>query len=147
MQVYYCKYETSKHVSKKPYQRMLTDVYWFCVDGQGFMVEAGFWWDGSSQPKFLWSMVGSPFTGKYYFGTLIHDILYATHYFSRDKADEIMYIVLRMEGVGYIKANAMYQGVRAGGWVGWDKTPKQIAGAAKHLFVRGMRYSPIVPLV
>lgn len=47
---------------------------------------------------------------------VIHDWLYASQQVSRAEADELFREMLEVLGVGVIKRNLMYSGLRVGGW-------------------------------
>lgn len=56
---------------------------------------------------------------------IIHDWLYLKHRvdggsISRAQADLLFYEMLRVEGMGVIKAKLMYAAVRIGGWAAWS---------------------------
>lgn len=89
-----------------------------------FVVPPGFHWDGTSIPRALWSVLGGPFNPKYEIAGLIHDYLYRLDVHDdlpRQIADEIFYDILRLEGVSWFRAQEMYWGVRAGGWLSYNK--------------------------
>lgn len=77
-----------------------------------FEIPQGFMFDGASIPKFAWSIIGSPFTGKYYNAGLMHDYFYRTGIVTKKEADELFYVKMRQDGVGYIKANLMFAAVK-----------------------------------
>lgn len=58
-------------------RRMMTlaPVRFRRANGQLIVVDADFIFDGASIPRALWSLVGSPFTGDYRDGALVHDWL------------------------------------------------------------------------
>lgn len=126
-----------KYSRTKSFVRCLTEDFVFTVDNLEFTILKGFWYDGASIPKVLWSTVGSPFTGNYVIPTLVHDVFYATHFFPRYKADCILYEMNRYCDVGWFKNNSIYYGVRSGGyWAYSGKSEEQIQGAVKHLEVK-----------
>lgn len=54
-----------------------------------------------------------------------HDYMYETHqvvggFISRKQADDLFYEMLRVEGMGWLKARLMWAGVRIGGFIAWD---------------------------
>jgi hypothetical protein len=85
-----------------------------------FCVPPGFYTDGSSIPKQLWSLIGGhPFS--YYLrapGTL-HDKLYFSGEVSRGNADRIFRQAIQSVGGSTAKAMICWLGVRVGGWVAW----------------------------
>lgn len=81
-------------------------------------VPKGFVFDGASIPRWLWSLVGSPQTGRYRDAAIIHDWLYyrgrvwPRDYRPRKDADRVFYEAMRANGVGYERATLMYWAVR-----------------------------------
>jgi len=89
--------------------RLLTD---FCFNG--YCVPAGFVTDGASIPKVLWSVIGSPMTGKYVPVAVLHDYLYSKrciYKVSFEEANEIFYRGMLKLGVNRFKAYLMYRAV------------------------------------
>jgi hypothetical protein len=86
-----------------------------------FVVPADFVCDGASIPRILWALVGHPFDKRWRKEAVLHDWFYRTteHGISRKTADQIFYDSLRDGGLRYTKAQMMYFGVRAGGWMAW----------------------------
>lgn len=88
----------------------------------------GFVWDGASIPRFGWTFVGSPFTGKYQHGALVHDILYQRHIatrsgkevdISRKFADDLFKHIMLADGVHPNTARQLWSAVRIGGGRAW----------------------------
>lgn len=94
------------------------------LDWNGFLVliPAGFVCDGSSVPVPFRSLAAR-FTKSIAAGVL-HDYLYATGKFSRRVADWLFYKALRDAGVPRWRSGLMWVGVRAGGWVAWNRHRK-----------------------
>ena len=92
--------------------------------GRTYIVPSGFVCDGASIPRLLWALVGHPFDKRWRKESVLHDWFYRTteHGISRKMADQIFYDSLRDGGLRYTKAQLMYLGVRAGGWVAWNKS-------------------------
>lgn len=67
--------------------------------------------NGASIPKFLWSLIGGPFSGRYREASVIHDYFCFTQTRDWKKVHEIFYFASRASGVGLALANVMYQGV------------------------------------
>ncbi|SFP60235.1 DUF1353 domain-containing protein [Hydrogenimonas thermophila] len=78
----------------------------------GYEVPAGFVTDGASIPRIFWSVVGSPFTGKYVEVAVLHDYLYSgAEDVSFKEANRIFYKGMRKAGVNRAKAYLMYKAV------------------------------------
>ena len=114
--------------------RRLTRDFNFSIENIDFTIKEGFWWDGASIPQILWSILGDPWEEHVACAALVHDVLYATQIFPREYADKIFYEINALNGMGVIKNNLFYTGVRVGGKVAWDgKIIDSICGARKHL--------------
>jgi hypothetical protein len=92
------------------------------------IVPALFQTDFDSIPKPLWSII-RPY-GKSKRAAVIHDYLYHMRGHvpldispprTRNECDKIFAEALEVCGVNWIKRNAMYLGVRSGGWWFWNK--------------------------
>lgn len=82
-------------------------------------VPKGFVFDGASIPRLLWTLVGSPMTGRYRDAAIIHDWLYnvsrrvpRSPRRDRKDADRVFYEAMRANGVGFERATIMYWAVR-----------------------------------
>lgn len=88
-------------------------------DGQIIQVNNGFDFDGASVPQMLWGLGLSPMTGGYQRAACLHDALYASEYFEREKCDDIFLEAMESEGVQRFKRLAMYYAVRMFGGSVW----------------------------
>jgi hypothetical protein len=93
-------------------------------DGDRLHVRAGFQSDGASIPPILWPFVGPRYAAKTFPAALAHDALYAGELVSRSRADAEFYRLLRIMGVGRVKAGAYWSAVRAFGWAVWRRHSK-----------------------
>ena len=87
-------------------------------------VPEGFVTDFASIPRVLWSIIGSPASGLYRNPSVLHDFWYKNNKYSRRKCDRLFLGAMKVAGVGYIKRKTIYYGVRAGGWVGYNRYKK-----------------------
>ena len=152
MKIEFQEYEVSKRIFRNAYlhpegknleYRRLQETFWFIIDGKIFEMSPGFWWDGASIPQIFWSIIGDPWSEDIAPGALIHDVLYATQYYERWKADEILYEVNKLNKMNTVKNHLVYRAVRTAGWKAYSsKTDKQIEGACKHLTVNGRQFVP-----
>ena len=94
---------------------------------QTYIVPAGFISDGASIPRVLWPLIGRPFDHRWRKEAVLHDFFYRApvDIVDRKTADLMFYDSLRANGLRRSKAQAMYLGVRAGGWVAWKKNRAQ----------------------
>ena len=92
---------------------------WTMPDGIGYemTVPAGFRWDSASIPKRFQDRIAR--WGRHSYASLIHDWLYDQRIGTRERADEIFYVLLLEDGVGKFKSWIMYKAVRLGGRRAW----------------------------
>jgi uncharacterized protein YgiM (DUF1202 family) len=83
------------------------------IDGKGrrWEVEAGDKTDGASIPRALWSIVGSPFTGRYLRAAVIHDRYCDNKHRSWMDTHEIFYEAMLASGVAQKQALLMWAAV------------------------------------
>lgn len=92
-------------------------------------IKQGYIYDGASIHRSLWWILGSPFEFSY---AIVHDILYQAELLTRAEADWEFIEILKLKGIGWFKRNAMWIGLRAGGWAVWSEhTEESIAEARK----------------
>jgi hypothetical protein len=98
--------------------------------GHILSAQPGFFTDGASIPRPLWSFVGSPFTGKYVGAAVIHDVGCDSHKYTWQITDRIFYDAMLDSGVSDHLAKIMYYGVRLGG-PKWESVTLSAATEAK----------------
>lgn len=113
--------------------KTLQDLTYIANNGEIILVPAGFITDGASIPKIFWSIIGSPFTGKYKKPALIHDYLYAIHLTSRKRVDSIFIEGMKYLGVSRIKRVLMWFAVKVGGAFVWQKCKKRYNQSNKQI--------------
>lgn len=117
-------------------QYQLHENYYCEISFGGYLykisITKGMYTDGASIPQFLWSIFGNPFEGSVIAGGLVHDGGYQEGCsLTKWEWDNILYYIIRAEGMNYIKAQCIYAGVRVGGSKFWndyrkkDKTRKE----------------------
>ena len=87
------------------------------VDPLGFPwpVPKGCRVDGASIPRVLWTLVGSPLTGKYRNASVIHDHYCDTRSRTWGAVHRVFFDAMRTSGVGLLQSKILYAGVRWGG--------------------------------
>jgi Protein of unknown function (DUF1353) len=83
----------------------------------------GFVSNGCSIPIACFSLLGHPYDG-YLDSAVIHDLLYRKDHgypITRKQADILLRDLMATQGYGFVKRNAFYLGVRAGGWLSYKK--------------------------
>jgi hypothetical protein len=87
---------------------LLTELRY--TDPQGFVWVApiGSVVDGASIPRYLWSIMGGPFEGKYRNASVLHDVAYGDHNRPWQDCDRMFYYAMRCSGVSAIEAKTMF---------------------------------------
>ena len=86
-------------------------IYYSKSTNSKFVAPAGFVTDGASIPKVFWSIIGSPFTGKYLHGAVIHDCLYSKKHYnfiSRKYADNLFLEIMLNNGTNKMSSPILY---------------------------------------
>ena len=100
------------------------------VDGICVHIRAGMKTDGATIPRIAWRLIGHPLQVPLLGPALGHDALYAAELVSREEADRWFLEAMRKAGIGWVKRNAIWLAVRAGGGVVWRRhTARSIARA------------------
>lgn len=121
-----------------------TTVRLFWIFGLEVIVLAGFVTDGASIPGKLQFLVGGPWAMPRLLAAIVHDALYAAHWFCRLACDVIYYLIRAQYGEGTaVVAKVEYTAIRLGGRSAWnEKTPERIEAARKLLKIR-LVYIPL----
>lgn len=106
--------------------RLVQPLIYQTPGGIGFQVPVGFVTDFASVPRGLWNLI--PPWGPYTRAAVLHDYQYWLGDLSRKEADRIFLVAMEGLGVGWVKRQAIYWGVRAGGWYAWNGHRKQKKG-------------------
>lgn len=103
----------------KKYYRLAKTLYYEHPETKEVeTIPAGYYTDGASIPRWLWTFCGSPFSGNYIEAAIIHDWLYHLAIDkkkpkgTRSEADRIFYIAMLEYGVGKVEAQTKYKAVR-----------------------------------
>jgi len=80
------------------------------TDPQGFVWIApiGSVVDGASIPRYLWSIMGGPFEGRYRNASVLHDVAYGEHNRPWQDCDRMFYYAMRCSGVSGAEAKTMF---------------------------------------
>lgn len=90
------------------------------LDDFAFIDPDGFKWEapkdskinGASIPPVLWSLIGGPFVGDYRRASVIHDVACDNRAQPHEAVHRMFYYAMRADGMGWVKANVMYQAVK-----------------------------------
>jgi hypothetical protein len=100
------------------------------IKGKAIHVEVpmGFITDFASIPLLLQPIVGKP-TGRHGVAAVVHDYGYAHNRYDQETWDMIMLDIMKLSGVGWLRRNTIYYGLRVGGFVAWNKYRRKDAKA------------------
>ena len=130
----YPKQVDLRYKLERPDRMEILPGFAFNMCARRYGVIKPFWSDGASIPQAVRSLIGDRFAEAYMIAALVHDILYAIQYATREEADRALYDIMRKCGVGRVKAWSIYRAVRMFGWAAWNaKTDEMIEGARKHI--------------
>jgi hypothetical protein len=88
-------------------------------------VPKGFICDGASVPRFFWRFLGHPFDVHHLRPGVRHDYRYSTGVVPRKDCDRMYRDDLKADGLGFIKRNLEYFGVRLFGASHYNNTNKE----------------------
>jgi hypothetical protein len=102
-------------LEKEPRKMRLSEDFSF-IDANGvkWTAPAGAVIDGASIPRMFWYFIGSPFNGNYRRASVIHDVYCVTQTRPHEQVHRMFYEAIRADGVGKIKAKAMYLALKIG---------------------------------
>jgi len=87
---------------------LLTELRYTDPHGEVWVAPIGSQVDGASIPRYLWSIMGGPFEGKYRNGSVLHDVAYGERKRPWQDSDRMFYYAMRCSGVSAIEAKTMY---------------------------------------
>lgn len=91
------------------------------IDGDLITVPVGYETDFASVPQVLWNIL--PPVGSYTVAAVVHDYLYSTHIFTKEKSDSVFYELMRLAGTKKTWAKLMYYAVKLFGKSAWNSGP------------------------
>lgn len=120
------------------------------VEGFGFMDPNGLEWsvpprtqvDGASIPQVLWSIVGSPFTGKYRDASVIHDYYCDVRVRHWTAVHRVFYDAMIVSGVSVSRAKLMYGAVYYGG-PRWSDAARHNSNLQRPDILFSVKHSPV----
>jgi len=87
---------------------VMTELSYTDPQGTIWDAPAGSVTDGASIPRYLWSVMGGPFEGKYRNASVLHDVAYEKHNRPSWDCDRMFYNAMRCSGVSVGEAKTMY---------------------------------------
>jgi hypothetical protein len=98
---------------------LLSALIYMAATGKRYIVPRGFITDLASIPRPVRGLFSQ--TGLSRRPAVLHDFLYCAQFTTRAEADNLFLEALKYEGAGWAMRYAMFLGVRAGGWLYWNK--------------------------
>ncbi len=101
---------------------LIEDMIFYDKNGIEWFVPAGAIVNGTSIPKILWPIMGSPWVGYARRASIPHDYYYQSREHEKDLVDDMFYEAAIYDGVPHIKAHAMLLGLQITGstWAEYD---------------------------
>jgi hypothetical protein len=87
---------------------LLTELRYTDPNGEVWVAPVGSQVDGASIPRYLWSIMGGPFEGKYRNASVLHDVSYGQRNRPWQDCDRMFYNAMRCSGVSAVEAKTMY---------------------------------------
>jgi Protein of unknown function (DUF1353) len=87
---------------------LLTELRYTDPNGIEWVAPIGSVVDGASIPRYLWSIMGGPFEGKYRNASVLHDVAYGEHKRPWQDCDRMFYYAMRCSGVSAVEAKTMF---------------------------------------
>ncbi len=87
---------------------LLTELRYTDPHGEVWVAPIGSVVDGASIPRYLWSIMGGPFEGKYRNASVLHDVAYGEHNRPWWDCDRMFYNAMRCSGASVGEAKTMY---------------------------------------
>ena len=101
-----------KHKGADRNMQLLEDFAYIDPDGLEWKAPKGSKVNGASIPEVLWASIGPPFVGDYRRASVVHDVACDARTQPHEAAHRMFYHAMRADGVGWVKANTMYQAVK-----------------------------------
>jgi len=87
---------------------LLTELRYTDPKGNVWVAPIGSLVDGASIPRYLWSIMGGPFEGRYRNASVLHDVAYGDKKRPWQDCDRMFYYAMRCSGVSAVEAKTMY---------------------------------------
>jgi len=95
--------------------QLLNDLVFVDPKGKKWVAPKGYIVDGASIPRPLWSLIGSPFVGKYRMASVIHDVACEEKKRPWREVHKVFHYAMLASGVSSKRASIMYNAVYEGG--------------------------------
>jgi hypothetical protein len=87
---------------------LLTELRYTDPKGNVWVAPIGSLVDGASIPRYLWSIMGGPFEGRYRNASVLHDVSYGDKKRPWQDCDRMFYYAMRCSGVSAVEAKTMF---------------------------------------
>jgi len=87
---------------------LLTELRYTDPKGNVWVAPIGSVVDGASIPRYLWSVMGGPFEGRYRNASVLHDVAYGDKKRPWQDCDRMFYYAMRCSGVSAVEAKTMF---------------------------------------
>ena len=87
---------------------LLTELRYTDPKGNVWVAPIGSIVDGASIPRYLWSIMGGPFEGRYRNASVLHDVAYGDKKRPWQDCDRMFYFAMRCSGVSAVEAKTMF---------------------------------------
>jgi hypothetical protein len=87
---------------------LLTELRYTDPKGNVWVAPIGSIVDGASIPRYLWSLMGGPFEGRYRNASVLHDVAYGDKKRPWQDCDRMFYYAMRCSGVSAVEAKTMF---------------------------------------
>ena len=87
---------------------LLTELRYTDPKGNVWVAPIGSIVDGASIPRYLWSVMGGPFEGRYRNASVLHDVAYGDKKRPWQDCDRMFYFAMRCSGVSAVEAKTMF---------------------------------------
>src|SRR5215468_4754502 len=87
---------------------LLTELRYTDPKGNVWVAPIGSIVDGASIPRYLWSVMGGPFEGRYRNASVLHDVAYGDKKRPWQDCDRMFYYAMRCSGVNATEAKTMF---------------------------------------
>src|SRR2546423_7137313 len=87
---------------------LLTELRYTDPKGNVWVAPIGSLVDGASIPRYLWSIMGGPFEGRYRNASVLHDVAYGDRKRPWQDCDRMFYYAMRCSGVSAVESKTMF---------------------------------------
>src|SRR6266516_1461087 len=105
---YYIGEQVTKWNSDGRTMTLLTELRYTDPQGEVWVAPIGSVVDGASIPRYLWSVMGGPFEGRYRNASVLHDVAYGEHNRPWQDCDRMFYYAMRCSGVSAVEAKTLF---------------------------------------